>query len=157
MVGWVLYMSKLIKLLKQTRKFFLHNNCKKNTIAVFLYTLYYRVCILLLPKSMLEKMLGKKGEESLQDETSENLEKAKYFAILVNYVAPHTPWESKCLVCAMTAQKMLDNQGIRSTLYLGVKKENDKMVAHAWLRCGSLYLTGGNGNSYVNVAKYAKT
>lgn len=149
-------MSKLIKLLKKTRNFFLHNNCKKNTITVLLYTLYYRSCILFLPKHKLESMLGTKGEESLQDETSENLKKAIYYATLVNYVAPHTPWESKCLVCAMTAQKLLEKQGIRSTLYLGIKKENNKMVAHAWLRCGPLYLTGGNGNSYVNVAKYAK-
>lgn len=145
-----------MKIFKQIRKFFLYNNCKKNTIDVLLYTLYYRVCILLIPKSTLEKMLGKKGEESVQDETFENLKKAKYVATLVNYVAPHTPWKSKCLVCAMTAQKMLDNQGIRSTLYLGIKKENGRMVAHSWLRCGPLYLTGGNGNSYVTVAKFAK-
>jgi hypothetical protein len=43
---------------------------------------------------------------------------------------------------------------ISSTLYLGVGKDNDQMVAHAWLRCGQLYVTGGNGSNYSMVAKF---
>ena len=28
------------------------------------------------------------------------------------------------------------------------------MIAHAWLRCGQMYVTGGNGSSYAMVAKF---
>lgn len=149
-------MKNLFKFNNKVIKFFLHNNCKKMTISVLGYTLFYRICILIMPNKILEKMLGEKGMETLYDESAENLDTARHIASLINYIAPHTPWESKCLVCAMTTQKILDNHGIRSTLYLGLKKEDNSMVAHAWLRCGPLYLTGGNGNGYATVAKYTK-
>lgn len=58
------------------------------------------------------------------------------------------------MVRAMTARKILLKKGINSTLYLGVGKEDGKMVAHAWLRCGQLYVTGGNGTGYAMVAKF---
>ena len=45
-------------------------------------------------------------------------------------------------------------RGVNTTLYLGVGKEDGNMVAHAWLRCGQLYVTGGNGNGYAMVAKF---
>ena len=45
-------------------------------------------------------------------------------------------------------------KGIASTIYLGVFKENGKLKAHAWLRCGQLYLTGGNGEGMAVVAKF---
>ena len=72
----------------------------------------------------------------------------------VNRITEHTLWESKCLVRAMTARKLLKEAGIHSTLYLGVGKDEGKMIAHAWLRCGQMYVTGGNGSSYAMVAKF---
>ena len=49
---------------------------------------------------------------------------------------------------------MGERGGIHSTLYLGVGKDEGKMIAHAWLRCGQMYVTGGNGSSYAMVAKF---
>ena len=61
----------------------------------------------------------------------------------VNRMSHHTLWESKCLVTAIACMKMLERRGIESTLYMGTNKDqSDKMVAHAWLRSGPLYLTG---------------
>ena len=34
--------------------------------------------------------------------------------------------------------------------------EEEKMVAHAWLRCGEMYVTGGNGEGYAIVSKFYK-
>lgn len=55
------------------------------------------------------------------------------------------PWHNRCLVEAITAKKMLNRRGLQSTLYFGVAKENQKMIAHAWLRCGSMIVTGKQG------------
>ena len=42
-------------------------------------------------------------------------------------------------------------------MYLGVGlDENKKMIAHAWLRCGQLYVTGGDGHEYTTVACFYK-
>jgi hypothetical protein len=54
----------------------------------------------------------------------------------------------------MTARKLLMKKHISSTLYLGVGKDNDQMIAHAWLRCGNMYVTGGDGKNYSMVAKF---
>lgn len=99
-------------------------------------------------------MMGERGVESELTEDMDNMKIAKRVGIHVNRITQHTMWESKCLVRAMTARKLLKQKGIHSTLYLGVGKEDGKMVAHAWLRCGQLYVTGGNGDGYAMVAKF---
>ena len=124
------------------------------TVKIYMYTMFYRICILFLPKPKLEKMMGERGEESEPEETLENLRIAKRISIHVNRITQHTLWESKCLVRAMTARKLLKEKGIHSTLYLGVGKDDGKMVAHAWLRCGTCYVTGGNGKDYAMVVKF---
>jgi hypothetical protein len=53
-----------------------------------------------------------------------------------------TPWPTRCFTDAITAKIMLRRRGLASTLYLGVDKKNEKMTAHAWLRCGTLIVTG---------------
>ena len=52
------------------------------------------------------------------------------------------PWQTRCFVNAITAKFMLQKRGLESTLYLGVNKEDQKMTAHAWLRCGTYFVTG---------------
>ena len=37
----------------------------------------------------------------------------------------------------------------------GVNKLNNEMKAHAWIRCGKMYITGGNGAGYATVAKFS--
>lgn len=66
----------------------------------------------------------------------------------IQAAAVRTPWESACLVQALTGMIMLSHRGIGATLYLGVAKEEsnpESMAAHAWLRCGDTVLTGAVG------------
>jgi len=43
-------------------------------------------------------------------------------------------------------KKVLKKLGVKSTLYLGVKKgEKEKMIAHAWLIAGEEKITGEQG------------
>jgi hypothetical protein len=63
-----------------------------------------------------------------------------------------TPWPSVCLPQAITAKALLRRRGITSTLYLGATfNEHKSLLAHAWLRCGSLYITGGPGHEHYGV------
>ena len=51
---------------------------------------------------------------------------------------------------------MLKSKNISTTIYLGVRKEGNEMKAHAWLRCGEYYVTGGAiRDQYTVVAKFA--
>ena len=144
----------VISMLKRIIDFFRYNGEKWMTISVYIYAAYYRMCILFVPMPKLEKRMGIRGEESPENETPENIKLAKLVRFHVNRVTGHTPWESKCLVQALTARRILKKKNINTTLYLGVMKENNEMKAHAWLRCGELYVTGGDGSSFGMVAKF---
>ena len=74
---------------------------------------------------------------------------------IVTTISRYTPWESLCLVQALTVQRMLKKRNISTTIYLGVNKNNNEMKAHAWIRCGRMYITGGNGSGYATVAKFS--
>ena len=60
----------------------------------------------------------------------------------VEACARHLPWHPVCLPQAIAAQWMLRRRGIASTLYLGVRP-GAQYDAHAWVRAGSLIVTGG--------------
>lgn len=134
--------------------FLKNNKNKKITISVWCYAALFRFVIRFIPMKYLRKYFGIQGEESGKEATREEYQYAKLISRHVNRSANNTPWESKCLVRALTAQRLLKKKGIASTLYLGVKTEDGKMLAHAWLRVGLLYVTGGNGAGYATVDRY---
>lgn len=69
----------------------------------------------------------------------------------VHAMSKVTWWESQCLVKAIAAMKMLEKRGVPSTLYLGSGRDDQgRMIAHAWLRSGSFYVTGNE-----NLERYA--
>ncbi len=127
---------------------------KKLCLAAFCYSAYYRFGILLVKPARLYKYWGVRGEESPKEDTMDNYRYAYRVAYAVDRICTRTAWESKCLVRALTAQVLLKRKGIHSTLYLGCGMEDGKMVAHAWLRCGKVYVTGGKGESYAVVDKF---
>jgi hypothetical protein len=110
--------------------------------------------MLKMNKVKLEKKMGVQGGDSKYDESPENIRLARFIAFRVNQISAKTPWQSKCLVRALTIQKLLRDRKISSTLYLGVGKDSDSLIAHAWIRCGKYYLSGGNGDGYAIVGQY---
>ena len=95
--------------------------------------------------------------ESCYDIKIEEYRRVKRIVWAVNEASKYTPWESKCLVKAITAQRMLKGYKIYSTIYLGINKDGENnMEAHAWLRCGSMYVTGGyEKEGFKEVAKFS--
>ncbi len=135
--------------------FIFFNRYKKITILATFYSLVYRVKIILIPMNKLKQQFGILNAESKIDDSVDNYIYAMKVGNVVSRVSKRTPWETKCLVQALTAQKILKRRGIKTTLYLGVKKEtNDSLCAHAWLRCGKCQITGGDGSGYVMLAKF---
>ena len=150
-------MQSLLVLARKTKTFICMDNKEKfYIIQTFFYTGFYRAFILFIPFNKLRKRMGTHKQESPEKVDNDTYKIARRIASRVLFVSAKTPWESKCLVQALTAQRLLYKKRIESTLYLGVKKENEQMIAHAWIRVGTLYVTGGNGKDYVVVAKYTK-
>ena len=71
---------------------------------------------------------------------------AKQIGWAVTTAARHTPWNSNCLAQALTAQRMLKRVHIPGMFYLGAKKDEQQLEAHAWLQCDRMILTGKTGH-----------
>lgn len=148
----------LLKLIRRLRWFIkLTRKTQVTFIKAYIYTGFARLFILFVPFNKLRQHMGKYRNESDDDVSEKEYYIAERISFIVNKVASFTPWESKCLVRALTAQKLLKEEGISTTVYLGVKKDEDmKMIAHAWTRCGKLIVTGDEcKEGFVVVAKFA--
>ena len=150
-------MQTLSVLARKTKTFICMDNKEKFYIMqTFFYTGFYRAFILFVPFNKLRKRMGKHKKESAEKETRDVYKIASHISWVVTLISSKTLWESKCLVQALTAQRMLKSKGISTTIYLGVRKEGNEMKAHAWLRCGEYYVTGGAiREQYTVVAKFA--
>lgn len=91
--------------------------------------------------------IASKLGEPMQETSNEN--NAAVRALLrkvstaIAIASRYTPWKSTCMVRAIAAMRMLEKRQIESTLYLGTTRdENKSLIAHAWLRSGSLYISG---------------
>lgn len=142
-------------------------------IRVFILTAAARSAMLFISFKNLRKHMGKLNEESSFNLSYDEYKIAQRISWSINKVSRYTPWESKCLVQALTAQYLLSRSHIENTLYLGVSRKNyinveneeikstqenkkSSLVAHSWIRCGNYYVTGGDGSGFKVVAKFTK-
>lgn len=127
---------------------------KRLFLAAFLLSGWYRFSILHRSFAALSKGMGKPGEET--DTALKQPETVRLVARAVQCAARHTPWQSNCFVQALTARKLLARRNIPCTLYMGACCDaRGKAVAHAWLRSGTYWVTGGDGAEYAVTSVYA--
>jgi hypothetical protein len=112
----------------------------------------------MLPFSKVSPSLGNPLEETAIAPTPENMKILKRVSEAIHIMSRYTPWESQCLVKAIAGMKMLERRQIESTLYLGVAKdESGKLIAHAWLRSSSFFISGSEGmERFAVIGKFAK-
>ena len=92
----------------------------------------------------LAKTLGESERESSQDQLPIANE-IKLLKRLIFRIAELLPWKCVCFPQAIAGQRILNKKKLTSTLYLGLKKEDGEMKAHAWLRHQQYIVTGDNG------------
>lgn len=144
------------RMLKLVYNFVFRTKRRRLTLWALWLSGIARARVRFYPAAGLHRFFGEKGAETpFETPQPEQRRHIWWVSDKVNRVAGRTPWESKCLVRAMVAQRMLRHYRLASTLYLGVGRgEDNKMVAHAWVRCGTFYVTGGDGVDYATVAKF---
>lgn len=108
---------------------------------------FSRFIIISMPFKRIAGWLGEKNQEMESSNEDIDLSKVQQVSGAIKIISKYTFWESKCLVQAYAAKFMLNRRKQKSTVYLGVARdENGEMIAHAWVRCGGIYITGGNGS-----------
>ncbi len=91
------------------------------------------------------KAFGEKGaEENDTDETEYSF--IRKVQLAVHRADSILPWKSKCLTEAVATKRLLEKFNLKSTLFLGVAKdERQKLIAHAWLKWGNRIISGERG------------
>jgi len=111
-----------------------------------------RLAILILPFRWIAPFLGQHMASSDENDKDGDRKTEVSVSRAILTMSRHLPWESKCLVQAISGKMMLRRRQIPSTLYLGVaKKEDGDLNAHAWIRCGDRILTGARGHRQFTV------
>lgn len=123
----------------------------------FFYLGYAKVLIT-RPFSKVVEKLSIQMAESSRISYEANQYKLRQVSESIEVASRNTFWQCKCLVRAIAAMKMLERRKMDSTMYLGTAKDDQgKLIAHAWLRCGNLYITGAeNKDEFTTVGKFAK-
>ncbi len=109
-----------------------------------------RLAINLLPFPRLEPMLGQRLVETPDEAPLDDLRAAHRIGRAIAAISPFTPWASNCFPQALTAKILLRRRGIVTTLYLGAAfvEGGGALEGHAWLRCGPMFVTGGDGSHH---------
>ncbi len=103
-----------------------------------------KVCIVILPFKKLASSLGKIQKETDFSSTADTV--ALDITHAVRRAARFTIHASKCYDQALTGKLMLRFRKVSSTIYFGLAKDQDSgLSAHAWLRSGSMIVTGRKG------------
>lgn len=113
-----------------------------------------RVLVVALPFKYVSRLVGVKGESPSEKLASELPLQVRWS---VTTASRYAFWNTLCLTQALAAKFMLNRRGLKSTLYLGTTRPSEgQFVAHAWVRCGDLIVTGEKGHEdYTVVACFA--
>jgi hypothetical protein len=115
---------------------------------------------IVLPFRWYARSLGKRHSEGLFKPETKDVRRLIQLRRSVRRVARHLPWHTKCLDQAMAVQWMLSRRRLTTTMYFGVRKSEEmgKFIdAHAWVRCGDVYVIGYQPDiEYTVVGSYVK-
>jgi hypothetical protein len=118
---------------------------KALTLEAFFLVILARLLVLLLPFRSIHPFLGRLGVETTPDPQTLPRDTQTIAAVqrVLKTTSRNLPRVSNCLARAIAGQRMLIRRGIPATLYLGAHLDQRDLTAHAWLRAGDVYLTGG--------------
>lgn len=133
----------------QLKKYFRQNKQEREILnRTFVWLLFSFILVRIIPLKWFSSLLGEFNSTLTAGGTE--LEAADLIKITsvnksIKRIKRILPWKVKCFEEAITAKKILEKYKIKSTLYLGVDKdENKQLIAHAWLNNGDFNITGGN-------------
>jgi hypothetical protein len=126
------------------RRFFRMERLERNLFLLsFLQTVIISFLLVVIPRRYVLKRIGVLGIESSLDGSEEIWKAVAPIAKAIRRTVRYSPWRVTCFAKAISAKRLLKRKGVSSTLYVGVAKDGlNKVVAHAWLRCGSVIVTG---------------
>jgi hypothetical protein len=130
----------------QLKKYFKQSNLEREILnRIFAWLLVSFIVVRIIPLRWFSSLLGEFKKEIDTELKATDLIQIASVNKSIKQLKRILPWKVKCFEEAITAKKVLEKYRIKSTLYLGVdKNENKQLIAHAWLNNGAFNITGGN-------------
>jgi len=108
----------------------------------------------MFPFKQYSHKLGEKGKV-YKKENGIDLKLIANISLAIKRAVKYSLWRNKCLEQAITAKKMLKKRNVKTTIYFGVRKTENKLEAHAWLKTGDDFVVGEkNYETFTIVAFY---
>ena len=140
--------NKFFKLSNRNKLLFLYCYCLTGIFRIIILTIQFP----LISKWFLQpRKIKTSGSSTTHTEMAENI------GLMVARASKYTPWESKCLVQALTCKLVLRQASIVSTAYIGmVKEKNSKLEGHAWVSYNEHIILGGRNspNIYKEISRF---
>ena len=93
--------------------------------------------------------LGSPDETPAIQSSAARAELVDRVAYAIPRMAARVPWRATCLVQALAAQRWLRQEGVETSLRLGVRGTGEAVIdAHAWLEAGERIVVGGDVSAY---------
>ncbi|MCC6800815.1 MAG: lasso peptide biosynthesis B2 protein [Anaerolineae bacterium] len=129
---------------------------KALALEALLWLLVSMLAVKLVPFRYWSRFLGAKAAADSLDETPECPDTVREVSQAINRVNRVFRGRFTCLMQATAGKAMLNRRGIPNTLALGartVRAESAAVImeAHAWLKCGSFILLGGEAHDRFTV------
>lgn len=128
---------------------------KQTHWLVLKWLLYGFILVRLVPLKWFSHLLGTFRKEEEENNSEKYLSEIREVKRAIKRIKKTLPWKVKCFEEAIAAKKALERMAIGSTLYLGVnKKDKEQLAAHAWLKKGTIFVTGKQGHEKYAVVGY---
>lgn len=135
-------------------KIFFVSSIERNLFfEAWITSFFARLKLIFTPFSTYSKKLGK---HNYLPEEFINYDADLVFLIKrsIKRAVAYSVWRNKCLEQSVTAKKMLKKRGIISTIYFGVRKTNNVLEAHAWVKIGDSFVVGERNHETFTVVAY---
>ncbi len=109
-----------------------------------MYLSFAKLLILFFPFKQIAAMIGSPQVESPKALLGDSLVNDIEFSII--RAVKYSFFKSKCYDQALAITFMLNRRKISSTIYFGLHKEAEQLLAHAWVRCGEKIVSGKLGH-----------
>jgi hypothetical protein len=119
-----------------------------------------RLMLRALPFSAAMKLVGSGaacgGDRVLPRRTSDPV--AAGVGVALKRAAARLPWGFTCLARSLAGRLMLMRRGVASTIVIGVAKETEQVIAHAWLiAAGGLVCGGREAPNFQPIAAFQES
>jgi hypothetical protein len=112
-------------------------------LEAWVYLYLAKLLIIFFPFKKIAALIGKSQTESPNEMIGNS--QVYNIEIAVIRAVKFVFFSSKCYDQALATTFMLKRRKISSTIYFGIQKENEQLIAHAWVRCGEKIVSGRLG------------